>query len=113
MIVIWNIAIPLGVAFGPGEGTSLYRTFFERFRNEEYHIPLTTFTIERNRGSTLRVICQGAGVRHLMCVRHFLVALKRDYCRYQVGNLVKCRTIRAFEILGEADLLKGTQNVAG
>jgi hypothetical protein len=57
--------------------------------------------VESDQGSALKAICNKYQNTHLACIRHLLVSLKQHHFSFQVGNLVKCRTIKDFVTLKE------------
>jgi hypothetical protein len=98
MAVLYNVGIPIALAFGPGETTELYEQIYEAFQNR-FGIDLGTFPLESDQGSALATLCRKHQQIHLLCLRHFLVSLKQRRFSLQVGNLVKCRSEMEFQTL--------------
>ena len=98
MASICNVGIPLAFSFGPGEDKTIYKMFYDIFK-EVIDIDLTKYTIESDRGSSLMALAADLDMEHLSCNHHMLRSLKSTEFSQQVGELISCKCITDFEIL--------------
>jgi hypothetical protein len=89
-VVIAAVGIPIALSFGLAEDTSLYDAFYTTLKSL-FDIHLSTFIIESDQGSALRAVCAKYRNRHLACLRHLFVSLRRGPYVFETGNLVQCR----------------------
>jgi hypothetical protein len=82
-----NVGIPIALGFVLIKDSFLYDAFYTRLKSL-FDIDLSTFIIESDQGSTLPAICANSCDRHLACLRHLLVSLRRSPFAFEIENLV-------------------------
>jgi hypothetical protein len=88
-VIIPNVGIPIAVSFDLTEDSFLYNAFYTTLKSL-FDVDLLTFIIESDRGSALCAICTKDCNRHLACLGHLLVSLRRGSFAFEIGNLVRC-----------------------
>jgi hypothetical protein len=91
MAVPRNVGIPLAFAFGVAETVELYEQHYNAFLRL-FEIDLKQYILESDQIPALCALCAARNQPQLLCLRHFLLSLKRKEFSCQVVNLVKCRT---------------------
>jgi hypothetical protein len=76
MLSICNIGIPVMLAIGPKEDKALSETFYTILRGH-FNINLNGDLAVSEQGTALRAGCIDHENQQFLCLRHFLVSLKR------------------------------------
>jgi hypothetical protein len=87
---IYNVGIPVAMAFGPIEDSTLYETFHRVFA-DVFGIDLDHYHVVSDQGLALRSVCAAHANQQFICLRHLLLTLKRKLFSDEVGQLVRCR----------------------
>lgn len=99
-LIAFNVGIPIGFSFSLTEDEDIYIDFFSIFQNV-YGFPITQYidVIQSDQGQALKSAVKKLGIKHIFCLRHFLVSLKKSQFSYQVGNLVQATCDRDYKAL--------------
>jgi hypothetical protein len=97
LAIIHNVGLPLGFSFGPQELIDLYDHFHTTFR-DELGIDLIRYVLLSDQGAALKAIGRRHPL-HLFCLRHFPQALNKYKHGQAIGNIVKARGRKEFEVL--------------
>jgi hypothetical protein len=95
--LIHNVLFPLAFSFGPRECIELYDRFYTAFR-DELNVDLSQYILLSDQGAALKVIGR-RHPRHLFCLRHLLQGLRKYKHGQAIGNLVKVRGQKEFDVL--------------
>jgi hypothetical protein len=96
LAIIHIVGLPLGFAFGPRESIDLYDHFYTTFR-DELGIDLTRNVLLSDQGVALKAIGRRHSL-HLFCLSHLLQALNKYKHGQAIGNIVKARGRKEFEV---------------
>jgi hypothetical protein len=97
LAIIHTVGLPLGFSFGHQESIDLYDHFYTTFR-DELGINLTRCVLLSDQGAALKVI-ERRHPLHLFCLGHSLQALNKYKHGQAIGNIVKARGRKEFEVL--------------
>jgi hypothetical protein len=97
LAIIQNVGLPLDFSFGLQESIDLYDHFYTTFRNE-HGINLTRYVLLSDQGAALKAIGRRQPL-HLFCLCHLLQGLNKYKHRQPIGNIVKARGRKEFEVL--------------
>jgi hypothetical protein len=97
LAIIHHVGLPLGFAFGLQESIDLYDHFYTTFRHK-LGIDLTRYVLLSDQGAALKAIVRRHRL-HLFCLRHLLQALNQYNHAQAIGNIVKTRGRKEFEVL--------------
>jgi hypothetical protein len=97
LAIIHNVGLPLRFSFGPQESIDLYDHFYTTFR-DELGIDFTRQVILSDQRAALKAI-ERRHPLHLFCLSHLLQALNQYKHGQAIGNIVKARGRKEFEVL--------------
>jgi hypothetical protein len=83
-------------------GRKADRAFYQTFRtvlHEVLGIGLQGWNVVSDRGTTLRSVYRQRRNEQFLCLRHFLVSLKRKVWSEEIGNLIRCGVSQDFDCL--------------
>jgi hypothetical protein len=95
--LIHNVGFPLSFSFGPRECIKLENWFYTAFRDES-NVDLSQDIPLSDQGTALKVIVR-RHPRHLFCLRHLLQGFRKYKHGQTIGNLVKERGQKEFDVL--------------
>jgi hypothetical protein len=97
LAIIHNAGLPLGFSFGQQELIDLCDHFCTTFR-DELGIDLARYILLSEQGTALKAIGK-THLLHLFCLSHLLQALNKYKHGQAIGNIVKARGRKEFEVL--------------
>jgi hypothetical protein len=77
------------MAIGPKEDKTLYKTFYA-IRQDHLNINLNGYRAVSDQGTALRAVWINHENQQFLCLRHFLVSLKRKMWSHEAGTLMCC-----------------------
>ena len=89
LVSIKNTGIPISFSFGPSEDKSIYLRHFETFK-KVLHVDLTSYKFLSDQGSALISVFTKFKIKHMFCLRHLLVSLKKSKYSYAIKNIITC-----------------------
>jgi hypothetical protein len=98
MLSICNVGVPAATGVGPKENKQLYDVLYAIFQ-EFCQISLDGRHVVSDQETALHAICQDHANWQFLCLRRFLVSLKRRVWNEEVGNLIRCRDREDFSRL--------------
>jgi hypothetical protein len=93
-----NTGIPLAYSFARTESTKIYSIFFDAFKIF-LGVDLSIYKLLSDQGSALKAVANEKGCRHFFCLRHALKSLGTDLFSFEVGELIKAKTLEDFTSL--------------
>jgi hypothetical protein len=96
MLSICHFGIPVMLDLGSREDKALSETFYTILK-DHFHINLNGYRVVSDQGTTLCVVCIDHEKQQFLCLRHFLVSVKRKMWSHEAGTLIHCRVRDDFQ----------------
>lgn len=93
--LIRNTEVPIGFSFCYRETSELYELLYTACK-DNLSFDISCFDVISDMGKGLRAFCVAHSMCQFICLRHFLIALKRKPFSFQVGLLVKAKNHSEF-----------------
>ena len=104
----WSPGIPIGFQFGLFEDAPIYNDFFSRFEKVfGFKINDYITIAQSDQGTALVSAVEKLNMRHIFCLRHLLVSLKKSKFKSQISKLVSVVSNKDYdELKQQFDRLK-------